>query len=124
VSPAAYRLAADAVVLLHLLFVLFVVAGGLLAWRWRWVALVHVPAAAWGAVVEFAGWICPLTPLEITLRARAGSAIYGGDFIEHYVLPVLYPVDLTRSLQAAIGTVVLLVNALVYWRLLRQGRLR
>jgi uncharacterized protein DUF2784 len=114
-----YRLLADLVLGLHFLFVVFVVIGGLLVLRWRWVMWLHVPAAVWGALIEFGGWICPLTPLEKTLRARAGSAGYEGGFIEHYVIPLLYPGALTRTLQIALGVAVLLINGLVYWWVLR-----
>ena len=110
---------ADLVVLLHMGFVVFVVAGGLLALRWRRMAWVHVPCAVWGAWIEFAGWICPLTPLEIWLRRRAGEAGYETGFIEQYVLPVLYPSELTRSTQVVLGTVVVALNMALYawlWR--------
>lgn len=112
-------LAADALVVLHLAFVAFVVLGGLLVLRWRWLAWVHIPAAIWGAWIEFAGWICPLTPLENRLRAQAGQQGYGTSFVEHYLLPVLYPAALTRELQWLLGGVVIAVNAAVYlivWR--------
>jgi hypothetical protein len=114
---------AYAVVLLHLVFVIFVVLGGVAALRWRWVAWVHIPAAAWGVLVEYAGWICPLTPLEEHLRGRAGMDQYSGDFIAHYVFPLLYPADLTRQVQIALGTVALLINAAVYWRVVHARRL-
>ena len=109
-------LAADALVLLHLAFVVFVVFGGLLVYRWpRW-AWVHVPAFVWGAVIEFNNWVCPLTPLEQHLRVVAGK----GGFVEHYVVPVLYPEGLTHDVQVVLGVFVLGVNALVYgiwlWR--------
>ena len=116
-STTGFLIAADAIVALHVAFVLFVVAGGLLALRWRWLAWVHVPAAAWGIVVELAGWVCPLTPLENMLRARAGDSVYAGDFMEHYVLPLLYPAHLTRPVQILLGSLVLALNAVVYWRL-------
>ena len=115
-----YRLLADAVVVLHLGFVGFVVLGGLLALRWPRVAWVHLPAAVWGAWIEFAGWICPLTPLETWLRRQGGGAGYSAGFVEYYVIPVLYPVALTRELQWVLGGIVIAVNAAVYgvivWR--------
>jgi Protein of Unknown function (DUF2784). len=117
-----YRLGADLVLLLHLAFVVFVVAGGLLVLKWPRIAWVHLPAAAWGALVEFTGWICPLTPLENTLRAMAGTAAYDSDFITHYILPLLYPAQLTRGIQLILGLVVLGVNVALYswlWRLSR-----
>lgn len=108
------RLAADAVVLVHLVFVLFVVAGGLLVLRHpRW-ALLHVPAAAWGAYAEWTATICPLTPLENRLRAAAGDAGYGGGFIEHYLIPLLYPPGLAPEHQRWIGVFVIALNAAVY----------
>ena len=90
---------ADLVVVVHFLFVLFVVLGGLLVLRWPRVAYFHVPAAVWGAAIELGGWICPLTPLENSLRQQAGGTGYSGGFIEHYILPVLYPSALTRDIQ-------------------------
>src|SRR5688500_9243072 len=105
----AYRILADLVVGLHLLFVVFVVAGGLLALRWPWVAAAHLPAAVWGALIEFKGWICPLTPLEKSLRTSAGQAGYQGGFIEHYLVPVLYPVGLTGRVQLILGSLVIAV---------------
>ena len=94
-----YRFLADAVVLLHTAFVVFVVCGGLLVlWR-RWMAFVHLPAAVWGVYIEFSGRICPLTPLENHLRAMAGDAGYSGDFVDRYLMPVLYPPGLRRDVQ-------------------------
>ncbi len=118
----AYRILADLVVGVHALFVVFVVVGGLLALRWPWVAAVHLPAAVWGALIEFRGWICPLTPLEQSLRASAGQAGYEGGFIEHYLLPVLYPAGLTQSVQFVLGSLVIAVNAVVYGMLLWRRR--
>ncbi len=119
-----YRLAADLLVLLHFLFILFVIAGGLAVLKWQWMAFLHVPAAVWGALIEFRGWVCPLTPLENSLRQLAGEQGYAEGFIEHYVLPVVYPAGLTRDLQTTLGTGVVVVNVLVYglvlYRLLRH----
>ncbi len=115
-----YGLIADALVLLHLGFVIFVIGGGFLAWRWRWLAWAHVPCALWGAAIEFGGWICPLTPLENHLRQRAGTGGYAGDFVEHYLTPVLYPADLTSSVQLVLGTLVLLINGFAYAVYLRR----
>ncbi len=117
-----YRILADLVVGVHALFVVFVVAGGLLALRWTWVAAAHLPAAVWGALIELRGWICPLTPLEKSLRAAAGQAGYPGGFIEHYVLPVLYPAGLTRGVQLGLASLVIAVNLLVYGMVLRRRR--
>lgn len=119
-----YRVLADLVVLLHLLFVAFVVAGGLLALRWRWLPWLHLPTLAWGATVEFTGWICPLTPLESMLRAADGEAGYAGGFIEHYLLPLLYPGALTRDTQWLLGGSLLAFNALAYLALWLRARRR
>jgi hypothetical protein len=115
-----FRLLANAVVVVHALFILFVVCGGFLAWRRRWVAAIHVPCAVWGVLIEYRGWICPLTPLENALRARAGEAGYGGGFVEHYVLPAIYPSGLTPRVQMILGTFVLVLNVLAYTVLLRR----
>jgi uncharacterized protein DUF2784 len=109
-----YRFLADVTVVLHLLFVAFVICGGLLALRWPRVAWVHLPSAAWGALVELAGWICPLTPLENWLRMQGGSATYTSGFVERYLLPVLYPESLSRDVQWTLGLLVILLNGIVY----------
>jgi len=119
-----YRLAADAVLAAHLAFVLFVVCGGLLVLRTPRLAWLHLPAVAWGAYVELSGSICPLTPLEVTLRRDAGEAGYGGDFIEHYLVSLIYPAGLTRELQMALGAAVLLLNLIVYFILWRRRSIR
>ncbi len=119
-----YQPLADLVLIVHLGFVVFVLFGGLLVLRWRWIAWLHLPAAVWGAVVEFSGWICPLTPLENWLRAQGGEIGYEQDFIARYLLPILYPGDLTRDLQLLLGTVVVVLNAAVYWWLWRAVRTR
>lgn len=118
----AYRLLADAVVILHLAFVLFVVLGGVAVLQWPRLAWLHVPAAAWGALIEFAGWICPLTPLENFLRERGGEAGYSGGFVDHYITAIIYPHGLTRTMQLGIGALVLAINALVYWTLWLRSR--
>ena len=110
-----YLWLADLTLCLHTGFVLFVIFGGPLVLRWRWIAWLHLPAAAWGAFVEFTGWICPLTPLENWLRAQGGETSYRSDFIAQYLLPMLYPGDLTRDLQLLLGTGVVVLNAAVYW---------
>ena len=118
-----YRLAADAVVAAHFGFVLFVLLGGLLALRWRRILWAHFPAALWGIAIEFSGWVCPLTPLENHLRSQAGEAGYSGSFIAHHILPALYPAGMTRGDQIVLGVFALVVNVLVYWRVLaRSGR--
>lgn len=118
-----HRLLADALVVVHLAFVVFVVAGSLLvAWRPR-VAWLHVPAFAWGAWISFTGGVCPLTPLENRLRRLGGEAGYEGSFVENYLLPILYPQNLTHDLQIVLGGIVLVVNALGYgFVLFRWGR--
>ncbi len=117
-----YRGLADGVVLIHGAFVIFVVVGGFLALRWRKLAWIHLPAAIWGVMIEFAGWICPLTPLENALRARAGDAGYAGGFIEHYVLRALYPGGLTPTVQWLLGSFALAVNIVAYTLLIRKRR--
>lgn len=116
-----YRLAADAVLAVHLAFVLFVVFGGLLVLRTPRIAWLHLPAVAWGALIEFSGWICPLTPLEVALRRGAGEAGYGGDFVDHYLGALIYPAGLTRELQVSIGAAVLLINVVLYFVLWRRS---
>ncbi|MGB5295113.1 MAG: DUF2784 domain-containing protein [Thermoanaerobaculia bacterium] len=113
-------LAADLVASLHFAFVVFVVSGGLLVLRWPRLAWLHLPAVAWGASIELLGWICPLTPLENRLRHEAGLAGYEGGFVEHYLLPLLYPASLSRSVQVILGLSVLLINAVLYGSILRR----
>jgi hypothetical protein len=116
------QLAADAVLLLHLAFILFVVLGGLLVPRWPRAAWLHLPAAAWGAAIELGGWLCPLTPLEIRLREAAGGRGYSGGFIEHYLMPLVYPAELSRNLQLVLGAVVIAVNLAVYGLVISRRR--
>jgi Protein of Unknown function (DUF2784) len=110
-----YLLLADLVLIVHLTFVIFVLCGGLLVLRWRRIAWLHLPSAIWGTAVEYGGWICPLTPLENWLRAQGGETSYNSDFLAQYLLPVLYPEDLTRDLQLLLGTVVVVLNTAMYW---------
>ncbi|HEY8256647.1 MAG TPA: DUF2784 family protein [Gemmatimonadales bacterium] len=110
-----YRLLADLVLVLHLCFILFVTLGGLLVLRWRRLAAVHLPAALWGALIEFTAGRCPLTPLEQYLRRRGGGAGYEGGFIEHYLTAAIYPSGLTRGIQLALGALVIGLNAAIYW---------
>ncbi len=117
-----FRLAADAVLLLHLAFILFTLAGAAIATRWRWIPLVHLPAAAWGFFVELTGRICPLTYLENDLRIKAGQSGYTESFIEHYLLAVIYPAGLTRGVQFALAAVVVIINVAIYGWLFHKRR--
>ncbi|NLF55383.1 MAG: DUF2784 domain-containing protein [Thauera phenolivorans] len=113
------RLAADAVLLLHLGFIAFVLLGGLLGLRWRRAPWLHLPAAVWGVWIELSGAICPLTPLENRLRAAAGEAGYEGGFVDHYLLALIYPAGLTRERQWILAALVLAANLAIYawvWR--------
>jgi len=109
-----YWALADLVLAVHLAFVLFVVLGGLLVLKWPRLAWLHIPAAIWGVLIEYTGWICPLTPLENSFRVRSGDAGFSGGFIEHYIQPVLYPAGLTRGTQIVLGSLALLVNLTAY----------
>ena len=113
-----YQLAADFLVLLHLSFIIFVFFGGFFALKWRFFIWLHLPAAIWGVIVEWMGWICPLTPLEWELREKGGQSGYSGGFVEHYIIPLIYPAGLTREFQIIIGSIVILVNLFVYGFLL------
>ncbi|GAB2571783.1 DUF2784 domain-containing protein [Dyella jejuensis] len=116
-------LVADAVLMFHLAFILFVALGGLLALKWRWIPWLQLPAVAWGAFVEISGHACPLTPMENHFRLAAGQATYQGDCIGHYLLAAIYPDGLTRSIQFVLAALVLLVNGSVYaWLVRRRAR--
>ncbi|MFO7304119.1 MAG: DUF2784 domain-containing protein [Gammaproteobacteria bacterium] len=117
-----YRLLADTTLVVHLAFVIFVVLGGLLVLRWRWVAWLHVPAVLWGTLVELTGRVCPLTPLEVRLRALGGEQGYQGGFIEHYVTSWIYPEGLTRELQVVLGIAALTINIIVYALVIARAR--
>jgi Protein of Unknown function (DUF2784) len=116
-----YRALADATLIVHLAFVLFVALGAFLVVRWPRVAWLHVPAALWGVYIELSGRICPLTPLENSLRERGGAAGYSGGFIEHYVSAWIYPDGLTRNIQVSLGVVLVVLTAALYWRAFRRG---
>jgi len=118
----AFSLAADLLVLLHLAFILFVVLGGLLVWRWWQVVFLHLPAVVWGVLLEFNGWQCPPTPLEQQLRIAAGETGYSGGFVAHYLLPLIYPAGLTMSYQVVLGSGALLINLAIYGWLLFKKR--
>ncbi len=118
-----YGLLADGVLVLHLLFIVFVVVGGLLVLRWHWLAIAHVPTAVWGAWIEITGNACPLTGIEKTLRLKAGESGYAGGFIEHYLMPVIYPHGLTREIQYLLAAGVIIINLAVYgWLIYRRKR--
>ena len=121
-SPLAAHLLATLVVAAHLAFIAFVLIGGLFVLRWRKLAYLHLAAVIWAVYVEWSGAICPLTPLEKSLRATAGLEAYAGDFVAEYVFPLLYPDGLTHRAQVVIGTAVLAVNGCVYAMLLRQRK--
>jgi hypothetical protein len=115
-----YERLAEFVLLVHLAFITFVIFGGLLALRWRWIPWIHLPAAGWGAFIEFFGWLCPLTPLEQAMRRAAGEEGYSGGFIEHYLLPIIYPGELTPEIQMYLGASVLVINGFVYFLVWRR----
>ena len=118
-----YRILADLLVILHGLFILFVILGGLFVLKWRKLIWIHIPVALWGILVEYAGWICPLTPWENYYRQKAGMAIYQGDFVGHYILPLIYPEGLTHQTQLLLGSLVVLINGVVYFLyFLRKGK--
>ncbi len=119
-----YRLLADLVVIAHLLFIIYALFGGLFGvWR-KWSLVVHLPTAVWIAIIEFQGWICPLTPLENTLRSAGGASGYEGGFVEHYLVPVIYPPGLTRSTQFMLGGGAIAINIAVYAFVLHRWRRR
>lgn len=109
-----YRIAADLVVLVHFAFVLFVALGGFLVIRWNGLAWVHLPVAIYGAVIEFIGFLCPLTPLENWLRRKGGQAGYDGGFVETYLMKILYPDGLTRRVEITLGIIVIVLNVIAY----------
>jgi len=113
-----YRIAADGVVVIHLVFILFVILGGLMLFRWPWMIWIHVPTAVWGGLVELFGAPCPLTPLENHLRQVGHTEAYSGGFIDHYVMPIVYPPGLTRQTQVVLGVLILVINFAIYFKLL------
>jgi hypothetical protein len=117
-----YQFLADMVLLAHLAFIVFVLAGGLLLLRWPRLVWLHVPAMLWGVFIELTGWVCPLTPLESYFRALAGSDIYHGGFIAHYLLPLIYPAGLTPAIQMLLAGVLIVWNAIIYTLLVRLRR--
>ncbi len=117
-----FGILADIVVWFHLAFVLFAVLGALLVLLRRWMIWLHLPAVLWAVWIELSGGTCPLTPLEIWLRIRAGQGGYRGDFVEHYLMPLLYPVDLTRNIQILLGFLVIFINIALYGYMVYQIR--
>ena len=117
-----YIVLADLLVVAHFAFILFATGGALLLLRWPRLAYLHAPAVLWAIVVELAGWICPLTPWEKDLRFLAGQDGYEGDFVGHYLLPLIYPSGLTRPIQAGLGALVLAINVLLYWHVFAGRR--
>jgi hypothetical protein len=117
-----YGILASVVIVAHFLFIAFVAAGGLLVWHWPRLAFVHLPAVIWGAIIEFTGWVCPLTPLENYLRRLAGSSLYSGGFIEQYLIGVIYPANLTANTQYILGGLVIAVNLIIYTIIIRKQR--
>ena len=115
----ASHYAATAIALLHFAFILFVLLGGLLVLKWPRLMWIHLPAAGWGVLIEFFSWYCPLTKWENYFLAQAGRAGYGGGFVAHYIMPVIYPAGLTRGMEVAIGAFVLVLNAAIYWKVWR-----
>ncbi len=115
-----YSFLADLLLLFHLVFILYVIAGALLIFKWAKTLWIHLPSCFWGMTVEFTGWICPLTPLEIQLRILAGEEGYTGSFIEQYLIPIIYPKGLNREVQMLLGSIVLIVNLSLYTLILRK----
>ena len=115
-----YRVLADLVMLFHFAVILFIVMGGFLTWRWPRLAWVHLPAVAYGISISLVGWVCPLTPLESELRLRAGQRGFEGGFVEHYILPIIYPPGLTPQIQVLFALGLILLMGLAYgiplWR--------
>ena len=109
-----YQLAADFIVLIHIAFIVFVLAGGLLAFKWRWVIWLHIPAAIWGALIEIVGWVCPLTPIENMLRQASAGEVYASSFLDRYLAPLIYPAGFTDEMATATGIVVIVINFLIY----------
>ncbi len=117
-----FALAADLLIIVHLGFIGFVMLGGFMLLKWRWLIFVHLPAVLWGVLLEFQGWICPLTPLEQALRRMSGQQGYTGGFIQHYILPVIYPPALNEDIQLILGILLILINVIIYlWVFLRSA---
>ena len=109
-----YHVTANLLVMIHLVFIVFVIAGAFIVLKWPWVILLHIPAVIWGAIVELKGWICVLTPWENNLRHLAGHEGYSGGFIEHYIVSLIYPAELTHDAQIVMGLIVITINLCIY----------
>lgn len=109
-----YQILAEITLAVHFLFIVYVILGALLVLKWQWTAFIHIPAACWGALIMFMGWICPLTPLENRFRRLAGGEGYEAGFIEYYIWPIVYPEGLSRELQIYLGIGVVVVNVIIY----------
>ena len=116
------HLFADIIVLFHFTFIVFAIMGGLLVLKWPWVIWIHLPSAMWATVIVLFGWVCPLTPLENMLRRINEDEAYTGGFIEHYIIPIIYPSGLTRELQITLGIFLVLLNVIVYTFVYRHWR--
>jgi Protein of Unknown function (DUF2784) len=114
-----YQFLADMVLLAHLVFVVFVLLGGLLLLRWPRLIWLHIPAMMWTVFVEVTAWVCPLTPLENYFRELAGGNVYQGEFIARYLLPLLYPAGLTPAIQLLLAGVVIVFNTIIYTVMIR-----
>ena len=117
-----HHIFADIIVVIHLLFILFVIFGGILVYYKKWVIWLHLPAVIWGIFIEISGWICPLTPLENYFRFRANEIEYQESFIEHYLIPIIYPQGLTRDVQIILGVLVILMNGIIYAKLIIKSK--
>lgn len=117
-----FLLLAEFTVVVHFLFIVFVILGALAAFKWPKILILHIPAVIWVALMEFFGWYCPLTPLEVKLRLAAGTSGYEGGFIEHYIMPLIYPAALSRNLQVLLGVLVVAINGLIYFLVYRHHR--
>jgi len=113
---------ADVILVVHLIFILFSLFGGLLVLKYRWFVWLHLPAMCWAATISFAGWICPLTPLEVALRRAAGEEGYAGGFVAHYIAPLIYPHGYTRALAITVGFIVIAINLIIYGIVLQRAR--
>ncbi|NOQ78813.1 MAG: DUF2784 family protein [Gammaproteobacteria bacterium] len=115
-----FALGADLLVIIHLLFIVFVVLGGFMLIKWHWLIFIHFPAVLWAVLLEFEGWICPLTPMEQALRRMAGQQGYSGGFIQHYIVPVIYPASLEENIQFILGVLLIVINVIIYLWVIRS----